>query len=124
MLIVRRSVFAAFAAAATARIAVKLSEELGLERVALEQFLLRLRAAHGIEGEDDARRMAVIARELGFDFDERPEHAWMADMLHDPAVTSISRRVIRLSEERSRRVMVAAHNAAVERGLRGRRTRR
>lgn len=89
MLVVRREVFAAFAAAATRRIAGKLAEELGLERLALERFLIRIRTAHCIESEDDARRMAVIARDLGFDFDERPESAWMVDTLHDPAVASI-----------------------------------
>jgi hypothetical protein len=77
---------------------------------------LRRAASYGLHLECDCARFLNLAAVLGWDFDTRPENAWMRAMLVDPDVSDPSQRLARLVGEVIYQAECDEHDARLRAG--------
>ena len=68
---------------------------------------------YDLRSEADGCRFLNLAASFGWDFELRPERAWMLAMLRDPDVSSPSQRLRILVDECVHRARIESHNRSL-----------
>lgn len=74
------------------------------------QVLERAQALHGFTSQRDTMRYINLSAVHGWNFEDRPECAWMREYLRDPDVSSVSARLERVVQRDLADQAIAAHN--------------